>query len=418
MTSATREVSDGLAARIASVCHARSAEAWDLLEALVAVDSPPDDRSGLETLATMMVPVWQRLGFEVSLHSVDGDPPVVMAERFVGEDRPTVLILGHLDTVFPSGTVARRPMARSGGRATGPGVADMKGGLVVGWLALASAIEITGGLDTVNIRMLNNVDEEAGSVRSRPIIESWLDEVDVALVLEPGRPDGSVVIGRRGVRRYTVLVEGRAAHTGVEPWNGANAIEELSDKVLRLQALSDRSRSLSVTVAKITGGTRINIVPDAARCEVDVRVADLETMERVHASIEEIVASTVVEGTSSRYELGSERPPMNPQPVVAELVALLQQGAADLGVELEATVTGGASDGCFTSALGIPTLDGLGPVGGGYHTDSEYLHEESLVERAAIVGTFLSALRMSHLATPGSHTDEAPMDRSHTKEDG
>lgn len=378
----------------------RIAEAWSLLESLVNVDSSPDHANGLERVVRLVEPAFAALGMECELERSANGLPVLHARRPAQPDleRSTrVLLIGHLDTVFPAGTVAEWPMHRDEDRAFGPGVADAKGGVVAMWLALASALEAGGGLPGTALHVILNTDEEAGSVESRPIFEREAAGADVALIYEPGRPDGSIVRQRRGARRYRITVRGRAAHTGVEPWNGVNAIEAAAHKVLALQALNDRDRFLSVTVAVIKGGERVNIVPDRAVIDVDTRLPDTETAEATHVAVEAIVDRSDVPGSSAAYEIISDRPPMMPQVGVPELLDRFRTAARAIGVELDDTATGGGSDGCFLSPLGVPTIDALGPVGGGYHTRDEFLNAPSLRERA-----MLSALVLTSFATAAS----------------
>ena len=307
-----------------------------------------------------------------------------------------VLLVGHLDTVFAAGTVAQWPVAVMDGRASGPGIADAKGGMATMWLALASAMRLTDGLPGLGLHVILNTDEEAGSVQSRPIFEREAQGADLALVYEPGRPDGTIVRQRRGARRYRISITGKAAHTGVEPWAGVNALEAAAHKIMALQALNDRDRLLSVTVAVAHGGTRINVVPDQAVLEVDTRLPDTTTAESTHRTVESIVAREDVPGASASYEIVSDRPPMMPQPGVAAMLARFRQAGDALGVDIRDSSTGGGSDGCFISQYGVPTVDALGPVGGGYHTKDEYVRESSLEERAQVSALVLAGLTTTH----------------------
>lgn len=377
---------------VQAACNTRYEAGLRLLEDLVNTDSFPEEVSGLEAVVDLAAAQWSELGFSNQVKRTDEGLPVLLSERRVAKDATTILVLIHLDTVFPPGTSAKRPFTMDEVNAYGPGVADMKGGAVTALMAVGAALDVSETLDHVNLVILQNTDEEAGSVQSRPLIEAQCAGTDLALVFEPGRPDGSMVTTRRGVRRYRISVRGRPAHTGVEPWNGLNAIEEIGHKILAIQELNDRERFLSVTTALVEGGSRINIVPEHASIDVDVRIPDLEVAEGTHRRIEEIVGQRVIEGTETRYEIFADRPPMVPQEQVPRLAKWLQQAASHVDVELPIVATGGGSDGCFTSAKGVPTLDGLGPVGGGYHTPDEFLRLETIVDRATIVGAFLASL--------------------------
>jgi glutamate carboxypeptidase len=379
--------------------RARTPEAWELLQELVNIDSGSGDVDALAHVIGLMRMRWADLGLETSVESTPGRFPVLHARRAGDPALPTIALIGHLDTVFPSGTTTTWRFARSGDRASGPGIADAKGGAVVAWLAVAAALEATRGLPHVNLRVLLNTDEETGSVDSRPIVERLASEVDLALVYEPGRPDGSIVRARRGAHRYRITVKGKAAHSGVAPWAGVNALEAAAHKILALQALNDRERLLSVTVAIARGGSRLNVVPDEAVLDVDTRLPDVTAAEETHAAVARIVAHSNIAGSSATFETLSERPPMTPHPDIEELLSLLRDAAQRIGQTLTDVATGGGSDGCFTSAQGVPTIDGLGPVGDGYHTRDEFVQVSTLAERAALSAALLAILNFRRLPT-------------------
>ena len=385
--------SSALVGRVRQASAARARDAWSLLESAVAVDSSPDDLPGLEQVIEIVRPTFDDLGAVTTIERTRAGLPVLHARRTLeGSDNLRVLMVGHLDTVFPAGTVASWPIDRRDGQVSAPGIADAKGGAVVMWLALASAIEATDGLRGLDVHLVLNTDEEAGSVQSRPIFEREAQATDIALIYEPGRPDGTIVRQRRGARRYRIHVRGKAAHTGVEPWVGVNAIEAAAHKTLALQALNDRDRFLSVTVAVVSGGSRINIVPDRATLEVDTRLPDTVSAEETHRSVEAIVEREDVPGSSATYEIVSDRPPLMPQDGVPGLLRRFATAGKALGIEVRDSATGGGSDGCFISPYGVPTVDALGPVGGGYHTRDEFIREETLLERAQLSGLVLAGL--------------------------
>jgi glutamate carboxypeptidase len=381
----------------ASAVRARTPAAWEVLEELVNIGSGSEDVSGLARAIGVMRSLWGELGLETTIEHTAGRLPVLHVRRDGNPALPTIALIGHLDTVFPSEIAAAWRFARRGDRASGPGVADAKGGAVVAWLAVAAALEATRGLPHLNLRVLLNTDEETGSVQSRAIIERLASEIDLALLYEPGRPDGSVVSGRRGAHRYRITVKGKAAHSGVAPWDGVNALEAAAHKIIALQALNDRERLVSVTVAIAQGGSRLNVVPDEAVLDVDTRLPDLDVAVETHAAVERIVARTSIAGSSATYQTLSERPPMTPHPDVDGILSLLSIGAQRIGQTLTDVATGGGSDGCFTSARGVPTIDGLGPVGGGYHTRGEYVRVATLAQRAALSAALLSILNVRRL---------------------
>lgn len=380
-----------LVAAVRTAVAARSLDSWRLLEELVGIDSSPDTPEGLERVVMTAADRFGTLGLTTSVERTDDGHPVLHA-RTDHRDGPSVLLVGHLDTVFGAGTVAEWPFSHKAERAVGPGVADAKGGAAVMWLAMAAAMETTDGLPSLNLHVILNTDEEAGSVQSREIFEREARHADAALIYEPGRPDGTIVRQRRGARRYRISIRGKAAHTGVEPWAGVNAIESAAHKILALQALSDRERFLSVTVAVARGGSRINVVPDEAVLDVDTRLPDAEAVESTQALIEKIVERQDVPGSSATYEIISDRPPMMPQSGVDALLQRFRASGEAIGTRIEDSVTGGGSDGCFISVQGVPTVDALGPVGGGYHTRDEFIQASSLEERATVSALVLASL--------------------------
>jgi len=369
----------------------RTREAWAMLEELVGIDSSPDTAEGLEQVIAVCRPRFEALGLSTSVeHTQDGHP--VLHARHGAPNGHRALMVGHLDTVFSAGTAADWRFARNDERASGPGIADAKGGAAAAWLALGAALKATDGLPGLAIHVILNTDEEAGSVQSRPIFERDAQGADVAFVYEPGRPDGTIVRQRRGARRYRITIRGKAAHAGVEPWAGVNAIEAAAHKILALQALNDRERFLSVTVALAEGGSRINVVPDEAVIDVDTRLPDEEAVETVQRAVQGIIEREDVPGSTASYEIVSDRPPMMPQPGVDALLYRFRAAGRALGVAIEASATGGGSDGCYISRRGVPTVDALGPVGSGYHTRDEFILAASLGERAMVSALVLAGL--------------------------
>lgn len=351
----------------------------DLLEEMVLIDSGPGLHEGISAVQDLVGARLSSFGFDVELRASVLGPDVLLAHRHnSAHSARRVLLLGHADTVFPDGTAVQRPFNVEGGFCFGPGVADMKGGLIV----MLHAIEYLGEA-AVSLSVVVNGDEESGSVHSRPLIEEMAADHEVALIFEPARPGGEFVIARRGVQRYRVLITGRAAHTGVDPQAGANAIEAAAHHTLQLQDLGRSLDDASVIVTLASGGSRPNVVPDSATLTVDCRIDNQEAAEFVFASVARLESDPApVEGTSTRIESLDARPPMIPTADVAPLCELYQNAAKEAGFEAVPVSTGGSSDGNFTSALGVATLDGLGPVGGGYHTAEEFLDVATLESRS------------------------------------
>jgi glutamate carboxypeptidase len=302
--------------------------------------------------------------------------------RGAGEGR--VLLVGHHDTVFPLGTLATRPFRVEDGKATGPGVFDMKGGIVLGVHAVAALADRDG------VEMLFTADEEVGSDASRALIESRAEACGAVLVLEPAADGGALKTGRKGTGGFAVTVHGRAAHAGLEPEKGVNALVEAAHQVLAITELADPERGTTVTPTVAHAGTADNVVPAEATIRVDVRVTELAEAARVEAGMAGLAAFD----PAARLAVagGVNRPPM-PEQSTAELLALAQKVAADAGLPpLSGVAVGGGSDGNFTAALGIPTLDGLGVVGAGAHADHEFVLVDTMVERARLLAGLLGAL--------------------------
>lgn len=363
-----------------SQCRQQLPEALRLLDKMVSMESPSFDK-----------PLTDKFVQFVSEQFTGGDVSIIPAEKFgnhlrviyPGTAGNRILLLGHTDTVWPAGELAKRPFKIEGGRALGPGVFDMKSGIVLMLIALAV-------LKDRPVTVLLTSDEEAGSPSSRELIESEASRCRAVLVLEPSLPGGALKTARKGNGRFTLKAIGRAAHAGIEPQKGVNAIEELSHQILKLQKMTDIPRGTTVTVGLVQGGTRSNVVPAEAAAEVDVRVTSIEEAERVVASIRSLTPQL----PEARLEIhGSmNRPPMERTGDTAKLFTLARTLAGQIGIDLKEEATGGASDGNFTAALGIPTLDGLGAVGGGAHAVHEWVEIESLPSRAAIVAGLVREL--------------------------
>jgi glutamate carboxypeptidase len=346
------------------------------LERLVSVESPSHDVDALSKSADAVAHVIvERTGVPATI--VDGpDGPHV---HWSGGGSPRVLVLGHHDTVFPLGTLAQRPFRIADGKATGPGVFDMKGGIVQAIHAVAALDDPSG------VEMLFNSDEEVGSESSRALIEERALACGNVLVLEPSADGGAVKTGRKGTGTFEVLVRGRAAHAGLEPEKGVNALVEASRQVLTIAAFGDPAAGTTVTPTVAHAGTADNVVPAEARLRVDVRVTGPEEKARVEALMRALSPS--LEGAELEVRGDINRPPM-PESASATLFPI----ARDVMPGLQGVAVGGGSDGNFTAARGVPTLDGLGSVGGGAHADHEFVLVDTMVERAALLEGILRRL--------------------------
>ncbi len=373
--------------RLLDFCE-RSAD-WmlELAESLVAIESPTDDKAAVDRCGTLLALRLEELGGDVTRIASAAAGDHLRASFGVGARQ--VLLLGHFDTVWPIGQTDRMPLRRENGRLHGPGTLDMKVGIALGMLATRAVLEVQPPADT-RIVMLWTTDEETGSHTSRALIEAEALRSEAVLVLEPALAGGALKTSRKGIGQYEVTVHGVAAHAGVDPRKGVNAIRELAHQVLAVDRLRDLDRGISVNVGLVSGGSRPNVVPDLARATVDVRAETLADADRLDAALRSLPPVT----SGSRIEVagGFNRPPMERSAGVARLFGLARDAASEIGVDLKEGGTGGGSDGNFTAALGIPTLDGLGAVGDGAHALHEHVELSSLPMRAAIIAGLLARL--------------------------
>lgn len=313
---------------------------------------------------------------------------------------PAQLLLGHCDTVWPAGTLERMPVELRDGRLAGPGVYDMKGGLVQGIFALRALRDL--GLEPpVEPAVFINSDEELGSGESLTRIERLARRVRRVFVLEPSLgPDGKLKTRRKGSLRFTIRVYGRAAHSGLEPEKGASAIQELAVVIQTLYRLADPERGITVNVGVVAGGLRANVVAPEARAEVDMRVIGWDDAVRLERTVRELAASTP--GTRLEILGGIDRPPLEATPGNRVLWEVAQRRAKDLGIALEEGTAGGASDGSLTSRI-VPTLDGLGAVGDGAHALHEHVVLDRSPERAALLALLLLEPLSLEGGTPRPH---------------
>lgn len=362
--------------------RSRTPAMLDALEALVGAESPSGDVAGTSACAEVLAGIGaELLGAAPEKLEAGGFPALWWA---FGE--PRVLLLGHLDTVWPTGTVDRWPFTVDGDRATGPGAFDMKAGLVQGLHALAGL----EGLDGVAV--LVTADEESGSPHSRPLIEERARGMGAVLVLEPSA-DGALKVARKGAATYRIVAHGRAAHAGLDPEKGVNAGVELARQMLVVAELGDAAAGTTVTPTVLSGGTTRNTVPADASVLVDVRVTTPEELERVDGALRGLQPAAA--GARLEVEVLTQRPPF-PRERSEGLFARAGQAADVLGTgALEGAEVGGVSDGNLTAALGIPTLDGLGAVGGNAHAEGEWVHVPAMAERAALVAELVEGLRRS-----------------------
>jgi glutamate carboxypeptidase len=350
---------------------------------LVMLESPSDDRTAVNAVGDFLANAFGDLDAEV-----ESLPQTTFGDHLRvtwGEGNGQVLLLGHMDTVWPVGETERRPFLIEGPRGTGPGIFDMKGGLVVGLYAL-TALRDLGLAPAHRLVFLFNSDEEVGSPSSRPLIQEEARRSDAALVLEPSRED-MLVIWRKGVGRFELAVEGVAAHSGAAHQRGASAVEEMAHQILRLEAMTDYDRGTSVNVGQVQGGSKVNVRPASAWASIDVRVTTAQEGQRMTEAI--LGLQPVNPRTAVAASGGINRPPWEPSPGGDTLFERARRVGMALDLDLWPAGTGGGSDGNFTAALGIPTLDGLGVVGDDAHALTEWVDLTSLPRRAALLAELL-----------------------------
>jgi len=358
----------------------------DLLRRLVEMESPSTDKAAVDRVMRFAAERARASGAAVTFVPQERWGDHVLARW--GGNEGGFLLLCHLDTVWPVGTLAERPWQVEGDRALGPGVYDDKASAVI-VLAALEGLRALSLSPRHPVTVLFNSDEEVGSPSSRALIEAEAARARVVFCIEPARPDGALKVWRKGTGRYVITALGRAAHSGADHERGINAIEELAHQILRLQAMTDYTVGITVNVGWIQGGLRANIVPNQAQIRVDVRVKTMAEWERISSAIGAL--QPVLPGARLIVEGELNRPPMEESPVTLEPFRRTQEIAAALGLTLTANGTGGASDANFTAAMGVPTLDGLGAIGDGAHSVDEYVLIPSLPERAALLAAMLVA---------------------------
>lgn len=356
------------------------------LETLVRLESPSTDKGAVDAESRVLAGLLAGLGAKVTVipQSVRGNHLRAEWEADGGPGGQT-LVLGHLDTVFAVGELERNPFRREGEFVYGPGVSDMKGGLV-SLLWAMRALKALGRRPRRRVVFLATSDEEVGSETARPYIEAEARKSAATLVVEPATPDGAIKGWRKGSGQFIVTVTGRSAHSGADPGAGISAVVEMAHQILRLDSLNAPAEGATLNVGVVAGGTRPNVVPEQATAEVEVRIASAEQGERFAKAI--FGLTPVLPGAQIKVTGGIDTPSLEPRHS-EPLIPLVRQVYGELGLELKVAGSGGVSDGNLTAAAGCPTLDGLGPIGFGAHTSGEHLLAASLWERAAILARLL-----------------------------
>jgi glutamate carboxypeptidase len=365
------------------------------LERLVNIDCGSYTPGGVDEVGRFVAGFLSDAGADVEARpDPDGRLGSTIVGRFAGDPGGRrIVLIGHMDTVFDPGTAGERPFRVDDGRALGPGVSDMKGGLLAGLYAVRAARAVAGGtLPFGRLTFVANPDEEIGSPSSTPHIKELAADADSALVLECARANGNIVSSRKGILDARITITGRAAHAGVEPEKGRSAILAAAELVQRLHRLNGRWDGVTVNVGVIAGGTRPNVVAERCELQVDVRAIGRDELEEVEREIREQIRSLAVQDTTAEMTEMARWWPMEKLERSNRLTAQAIALADRLGFELEDTSTGGASDANTTAGMGIPSLDGLGPIGGNDHSPSEYLDVASIVPRTTLVAALLLAI--------------------------
>ena len=359
------------------------------LETLVNIDCGSFSPVGVNRIADRCEQRFLAFGWDVERRHhepVSGAPQLgdLVIGRRQGSGGPRVLVVGHTDTVFDDGTAAERPFRIEGSRARGPGVSDMKAGLLTGFFAM-HALQDAGVEGFEHVTYVCNPDEEIGSPFSGPTIQELALEHDVGFVLEGARANGDIVSARKATTDYVLTVQGRAAHAGVEPEKGRNAIAAAASLVDALQALNGRWPGVTVNVGTIEGGTRVNVVPARCTLQVDLRSPTVASLDAAQDEIERVCAAVAQPDISVAVVRDAGHRPMEKTPAIAALVERAVALAAELGFELRDAATGGMSDANTIAAAGTPVIDGLGPIGGDDHAPAEWLDLDSVVPRTALL---------------------------------
>ena len=361
---------------------------FELMREMALIESPTSDKVANDRLLGMLRDRFETLGAAVEIVRQDeyGDH---LSARWPGRGKPG-LVIGHIDTVWPSGTLGRMPYREEAGNIYGPGVLDMKAGIAA-LLAEICMMRDSGNWPERAITVLINSDEEVGSPSSRQLVEWEAGRSAYAIVMEPGMGvKGALKTERKGLGEFRIRIKGRASHAGAFPEDGVSAIEEMAHQVLRIQALKDWSAGTTLNVGLISGGSARNTIPAEANAVIDVRVRTVKEGLRVTKALQNLEP---VHPEASICVTGSlHRPPMEREGPVAELFERVQSIAADLGLELSEASTGGGSDANLTAALGVPTIDGMGAAGENPHADGEFLVAAELPKRAALLAHCLRQL--------------------------
>lgn len=361
------------------------------LEKLVNVDCGSYTPAGISQVADVLTPMFEQIGFTVVRHQLDEKAgPCLEITNKPGADCYDVMLSGHMDTVFPEGTVAERPMTCDAQKIYGPGVTDMKSGILGAWYALQALT--TDELDRLAIVVALNCDEEIGSVYSRGWLETIARKSRQVLVCEASRPTGNLIRSRKGNAKYEIEFHGIASHAGSALAEGVSAIYELSHWALAIKAMVNLETGTTMNVGVIEGGMAVNVVPDYAKATVDLRFWNTDEAEAIDDRLRAMAEKPFEHGAKVTVNRLTFKPSMQPTADTEALIRLVSTEADKLDIIHGWEDAGGGSDGNFTAAVGTPTLDGFGPMGAGFHSDKEYLLIDSIKPRIQLLANVLKRL--------------------------
>jgi glutamate carboxypeptidase len=358
-----------------------------MLETMVNMDTASEYKEGVDLLGDYLAEKFAGLGFEI-----EKDPQQQYGDHIICKmngEGPNTLIIGHFDTALPKGTPKERPFRVEGNKGYGPGTADMKSGIVATYYAIKAILDNTD--IKPNITVILNSDEEPGSPTSRHVIWREAKHAARCFIMEGGS-FGSVTTERKGVGIFTFKCKGKAAHAGAEPEKGRSAIIELGHKIVELSALNDYEKGITVNVGVINGGTYPYVIAEEAAAEVDCRIPTKADGDMLIAKFNEIAANSHVDGVTTEWTGSFHRGPMEKTPETEKLITLVKEVGTELGLTIGELASGGASDGNLTSAMGVPSICGMGPEGYGYHGVDEYVEIESVFERTKLLAQVLYRL--------------------------
>jgi glutamate carboxypeptidase len=367
--------------------HEQDQEVFTMVEEIVNIDSPSHGKEGTNQVGAVLCRIMDRFEIPYDILSNEKQHGDHIIASIKGTVPGKILMMGHRDTVFQEGTAKQRPFTMDEVNAYGPGVSDMKSGLIT--MLLAAAAVKQSGLPHYTIELLFTPDEEIGSPTSRALIQERAKEAIAVFNLEPGRPDGSVVTGRKGSAHLKLQIQGKAAHSGVNFEEGISAIEELGHKIVALGKLTDLSRGITVNVGTIQGGINTNVIAPEASAMIHVAFWSVKDFDEVIEKVRTIAATSCVPGTSSSLSGDISFLPMERHEGVAAMYEVVKEAGTLLDMSITEQKTKGASDAGFTASIGVPTICGMGPVGGNWHNEREYMVKDTFIPRIKLLAVSL-----------------------------